>query len=88
MSTSGTAISPATETSRPFTVRRAAKIGSVVVSAWRVQMPTFVAALARHVKLFHRHAMLHGSHERTSGRPTAQWSRLDAGRSDDLGPKS
>ena len=25
-------------------------------------------------KLFHRHAMLHESHERTNGRPTAQWS--------------
>jgi hypothetical protein len=39
-------------------------------------------------KLLHRHAMLHESHERTNGRPTAQWSRLVAGRSDDLGPKS
>jgi hypothetical protein len=39
-------------------------------------------------KLFHRHAMLHESHERTTGRPTAPWSRLEAGRSDDLGPKS
>ena len=25
------------------------------------------------------------SHLRTNGRPTAQWSRLEAGRSDDLG---
>jgi hypothetical protein len=65
-----TAISPATETSRPFTVRRAAKIGSVVVSTWRVQLPTLVAALAVTSKLFHRHAMLHASHERTTGRPT------------------
>jgi hypothetical protein len=39
-------------------------------------------------KLFHRHAMLHESHERTNGRPTARWSRLVAGRSDDLGLKS
>jgi hypothetical protein len=39
-------------------------------------------------KLSYRHAMLHESHERTNGRPTAQWSRLEAGRSDDLGPKS
>ena len=31
-------------------------------------------------RLFHRHAMLHESHERTNGRPTAQWSRLEAGR--------
>ena len=37
-------------------------------------------------KLFHRYAMLHESHERTNGRPTAQWSRLEAGRSGDLGP--
>jgi hypothetical protein len=39
-------------------------------------------------KLFHRHAMLHKSHERTNGRPTARWSRLEAGRSHDLGLKS
>ena len=39
-------------------------------------------------KLFHRHAMLDASHERTNGRPTARWSRLVAGRSDDLGLKS
>ena len=32
-------------------------------------------------KLFHRHGMLHESHERTNGRPTAQWPRLEAGRS-------
>jgi hypothetical protein len=25
-----------------------------------------------------------GEHVRTNGRPTAQWSRLEAGRSDDL----
>jgi hypothetical protein len=31
--------------------------------------------------------MLHESHERTTGRSTAQWSRLEAGRSDGLGPK-
>jgi len=31
--------------------------------------------------LFHRHAMLHESHERTNGRPTVQWSRREAGRS-------
>jgi hypothetical protein len=35
------------------------------------QMPTLVTALARHVKLLHRHAMLHQSPERTNGRPTA-----------------
>jgi hypothetical protein len=45
------------------------------------QMRTFVAALAVTSKLFHRHGMLHESHERTTGRPTAQWSRLVAGRS-------
>jgi hypothetical protein len=39
-------------------------------------------------KLLHRHAMLYESYERTNGRPTAQWSRLEAGRSDNLGPKS
>jgi hypothetical protein len=39
-------------------------------------------------KLFHRHAMLHASHERTTGRPSAQWSRPEPGRSDGLGPKS
>ncbi len=39
-------------------------------------------------KLLRRHAMLHQSHGRTNGRPTAQWSRLEAGRLDDLGPKS
>src|SRR6266545_6488591 len=39
-------------------------------------------------KLLRRHAMLHQSYERTSGRPAAQWSRLEAGRLDDLGPKS
>jgi hypothetical protein len=32
--------------------------------------------------------MLHESHERTNGRPNAQWWRLEAGRSDDLGLKS
>jgi hypothetical protein len=39
-------------------------------------------------QLFHRHAMLRESHERTNGRPTARGrdSKLDA--RDDLGPKS
>ena len=52
------------------------------------QMPTLVAALAVTSKLFHRHGMLQESYERTNRRPTAQWSRLGAGRSDDLGPES
>ena len=51
-------------------------------------MPTFVLRSPVTSKLFHRHVMLHESHERTSGRPTAQWSRLENGRSDDLGLKS
>jgi putative transposase len=46
------------------------------------QMPTFVTW-----ELFHRHAMLHQSHEQTNGRPTAQWLRLEAGRSGRPRPK-
>jgi hypothetical protein len=50
-----------------FTVRR--------LKGYR-QLPTFVTW-----ELLHRRAMLHESHERTNRRPTAQWSRLEAGRS-------
>jgi predicted dithiol-disulfide oxidoreductase (DUF899 family) len=32
-----------------------------------------------------QHWQVDGSNTRTNGRPTAQWSRLEAGRSDDLG---
>ncbi len=53
------------------------------------QVPTFVAALARHVEAVTPAcdaARVARADERTC--PTAQWSRLEAGRSDDLGPKS
>jgi putative transposase len=52
------------------------------------RMPTLVAALARHVEAVTPAcdaARVAGADYRT---PTAQWSRLEAGRSDDLGPKS
>jgi hypothetical protein len=52
------------------------------------QMATFVAALAVTSELFHRHGMLQESYERASRRSHRQWSRLGAGRSDDLGPES
>ena len=52
------------------------------------RMPSFVAAPAVTPELLRGHAMLRESPERTNGRPTAQWSRFQAGRSGDLGPKS
>jgi hypothetical protein len=38
------------------------------------QMPRLSLRSPVTSKLFHRHGMLHESHERTNRRPTAQWS--------------
>jgi hypothetical protein len=52
------------------------------------QMPSSSLRSPVTSQLFHRHAMLRESHERTNGRTTARGrdSKLDA--RDDLGPKS
>jgi putative transposase len=52
------------------------------------QMPRFVAALARHVEAVPPACDPARVAERTNGRPTAQWSRLEAGRSGRPRPKS
>jgi hypothetical protein len=52
------------------------------------QMPTFVAALARHLQAVPPVCDAASRMSGANGRPTVQSSRLEAGRSDDLGRKS